>query len=133
MLVQETTTSWTYALAAFRQANASATNQLDMVIGVRENIVSARVITSLTSAASTNQGIVGIGIDATNANSADLFSLVTTQVANVWTPATAYYVGYPGIGRHFLAWVESSPSTATMSFNGNQSSTHSGISGELLS
>jgi hypothetical protein len=65
----ETTASWTYTTAAFRQANGSALNQLNYVCGLAEDEVEATVQASATSSAGSAYMQVGIGVDSTTTGS----------------------------------------------------------------
>jgi hypothetical protein len=135
MRVVEATNTWSYSTATYRQANASTANQLDYVQGVSEDPVSAEV---LAIAANTNANVslrVGVGVDSTSANSAQIVELNTTQVANQPLGFGARYEGFPGVGRHFLAWLEHSAATATTTWigdNGDATLQQAGISGFLL-
>jgi len=132
MLVQETTSTWTYMVATFRQANANAANQLDFVVGIQESPVKAEVLVSVFNAGGI-QAEVGIGIDSTTVNSADLAPFITTIASPII--ATAKFEGFPGIGRHILTWLEQSVAAGTTTWEGNNAgallTTHSGIAGEL--
>jgi hypothetical protein len=134
MLVQETTATWTYTTATYRQANANAANQLDFVIGVQENIVKAEVSASASSSIVGPQVSIGIGIDSTTVNSADTFPL-TALNGGTGTLLSAKWEGFAGIGRHLLQWLEISQASGTTTWNGNTAgalvTTHSGIAGEI--
>lgn len=106
--VFDATDTWTYAVAAWRQARATATNQVDYVCGLDEDMVAAQVLSAITAGAG-KAGAVGVGVDSTSANSAQLFNEA------VFNPATggggsvdaqATYRGFPGLGYHYLAWIE---------------------------
>lgn len=135
MLVQEATANWTYTTATFRQANANAANQLDFVVGVQENPVKATALGSASNSA-TAQVEIGIGVDSTTVNSADIFPLAISVNATTQGQTSAAYQGFPGIGRHTLAWLEWSFAAGTTTWYGSGGAgggigTHSGIAGEL--
>jgi hypothetical protein len=100
--------SYAYGTAAWRQQNASALNQIEFVIGVSEEPVKAQRLAegNTTTAAMW----VGIGLDSTTVNSADLSG-------GVDAPGTiglhALYRGYPSAGYHYLAALEWGGSTVT--------------------
>src|SRR3990167_7499962 len=72
MRVKDLADSWTYSTAAYQQANASTTNQLDMVRGLEEDTVSAHVSAAVsTSTASARAVYAGIGLDSTTALATD--------------------------------------------------------------
>lgn len=125
--------SWTYSTAAFRQANANAANQLDLVIGAAEDAVRASVYNSVQNSTATQRIVhVGIGIDSTTVNSAqiDAGHATGTYEATV----SAHYVGSPGIGRHTLVWLEWATGGDTQTWNASafSASFASGITGELM-
>jgi hypothetical protein len=101
-------------------------------------VVKANVAASAVATGAGNQAQVGIGIDSTTVNSADLFPLsATNTVTNGIYPITAQWEGFPGVGRHFLAWLEIAQAAGTTTWEGNNpgaiagANTHSGIAGEL--
>lgn len=113
----ETTDSWNYTTATFRQANANTANQLDYVVGMPDVLIEADVnggVLNVGSIAVT----VGIGVDSTSANSAINFGRTTTSSTTVH-PVRAVYKGYPGVGRHFIAWLEYSQASGTTTWYGD--------------
>ena len=133
MRVLEATATWTYTTATVRQANGAAANQIDMVIGVSEDPVSAEVSVGLGN---TSAGILvtsGIGLDVTNAfySLAQNATWSTQSVAGVHMARSSVRT-YPTVGRHFLAWLEYSTATGTTTWYANTNNTNGGITGELL-
>ncbi len=102
-------TSWNYATATWRQANSNTANQVDLVVGVGEDMVEATVNgacqTTAGGSPGTSQGNVGIGVSATSTNSATILSPGVCQ-GSALTTSIAQYLGYPGVGRYFFAWLE---------------------------
>lgn len=138
MLVQESTASWNYTTATYRQANANTANQLDMAIGVSEDIVKAYVGVSISNTGALVNAQVGIGLDAVNVNNADIIPASASLVASSsgLTPCSATYSGFPGVGRHFLAWTESSLAAGTTTWtskSGITPNSQAGITGEIRS
>jgi hypothetical protein len=115
------TSSWNYTTAAFRQAGGIATNQVDIVIGVAEDPVDLTVRANAKNTATLVRFAVGVGVDSTSV--ADVNDSIAqhgmTAIANGEAPASARYVGIPGIGRHFLVWLEYSAATGTTTWIGN--------------
>jgi hypothetical protein len=134
----ETADTWAYNSATIRQANANTANQLNFVIGLDEDAVIARVsgLAGVTGAGTT-AAYVGIGLDSTSARVAgsvwDSLVLNTGNVVHtVKAPVTAQWSGRPGIGSHFLAWLEQTTATAGVTFYGDGTSTsQSGIVGVI--
>lgn len=132
----ETTDTWPYSTATIRQANANTANQLNFVIGYSEDEVSANVVCSV---ANSNAGVeveVLIGLDATNAQVANAInSVVTTAAADRIHNVHASWRGFPGIGKHYLSWLEYSVATLTTTWYGDAGQptrTQSGISGVMM-
>lgn len=142
MKVIEIANSWNYSLAVYRQANANAANQLDYVIGISEDMISAQV--HAEAASSTGQirvVISGIGVDSTTINSGTYFG--DTPVCNggglgfaSFGKNLVTYTSYSAIGRHFLAWLERGAGADVQTWYGDQnasgSTIQSGISGWLM-
>ena len=134
MKVVEGTDTWNYTTATWRQANASTANQVEFVRGVEEDPVKVDVQGCASNSSVGLSAAVGVGIDATNANSATVLSGEQLQVAGQRQSLTARYVGYPGVGRHYAAWVEFSDATGTTTWLGDGGSStimQSGIVAEL--
>jgi len=117
MKVVEATDSWTYNSATWRQANANTANKVEMVRGLNEDMVNAIVYNVTTVGVAAAWVCNGVGLDATNSNSAHLMGTVAYATTSV--PNAAYYQGYPGLGYHYLAWVESIPGAATQTLYGD--------------
>lgn len=137
MLAVEGANTWTYTSATFQQANASAANQLDYVQGVSEDPVFAEVVGTFRTdqAAGSVQGTVGVGVDSTTTNSAKLMPFTVNQAANQVVHTYAKYEGFPGIGKHVLAWIESSTAAGTTTWvgdNNTPTTVQSGIMGFIL-
>jgi hypothetical protein len=131
----ETADSWNYTTATWRQANANTANQLDCVIGVSEDPVTANVTAIVGN---TNAGVfpilVGVGVDSTSANSTTILNATMNQIVNGKVTATATYNGFPGVGRHTLVWLEYSVASGTTTWygdNGTPTLAQSGIIGTV--
>lgn len=110
----DTTDTWDYSLAVWRQARAAADNQVEYVQTVAGRLVEAQVMGityNATGSVNAIQGSVGIGIDSTSVESSQRRSGAVTF--NRFTPCEAYYKGYPGIGYHRLVWLELGGAHAT--------------------
>ena len=134
MRVLEATNSWTYTNTTIRQANGSTANQLDMVVGWSEDVVTADIFVSVFNTNAQVQVVVGVGLDATNTFTAGNLCYGMTNAANTTLIVTAQWKGYVGHGRHFLSWNEHSAATGTTTWVGDGGLTttqQSGIHGEL--
>lgn len=135
MLITEPTDTWSYTTATYRQANANAANQLDFVIGVSEDIVSANVIAMASSTVSTTSGFVpGIGVDSTTTQAGTLISN-QNNIAGEVQIGHCSYSGYSAVGRHTLVWLEYALASGTTTWYGDAgvpTLLQSGISGTIL-
>lgn len=130
--VTETTDSWNYTTATFRQANANTANQLDYVVGLSLDVIEAVVRGGGSNSTGGTHITLGVGVDSTSANSAQVFGQPSTT-AGVFFDAR--YLGFPGIGRHYLAWLEYSQAQGTTTWYGDAGQPtrfQSGITGTLM-
>ncbi len=136
MRVLETTNSWTYSSATIRQANGSTANQLNFVMGWAEDFVTADIMArGLNNSGFAEYFSVGVGLDSTTTYAAgNLMDAPAKAVQSEAFGAHASYKGYPGVGKHFLSWNESTGGNATTTWYGDAggSVTQSGIHGEIL-
>lgn len=123
MVRKESTASWTYTTAAWRQANGSTSNQLNFIQGVAEDSVSARVLAQYYNGSASHFS-VGVGLDSTTTPSG-LNGQIYEQTGT-GTIGTADYEGIPAAGRHYLAWLEISQASGTGTWFGATSSTTGG-------
>lgn len=127
--------SWNYTTATIRQANGSAANQFDYVCGLAEDSIAAEVNIDVYN---DNAGgvlfVAGIGVDSTTAFSG-LHPMRQNVAANRRTGAGGSYRGVPGIGYHYVAWLEySGAGVGTTTWggdNGNSALYQSGMTGEV--
>lgn len=128
---QETTASWAYTSATIRQANASASNQVDTVIGVAEVAVHLNLnALALDTAGSVNIA-AGIGEDSTTAFAAEMMGgFINTAVANNYFQIGAQINKFPAIGRHVYTWLEAGGASNTFYGPSAQiTGTQNGLSG----
>jgi hypothetical protein len=106
MYATDAAASWTYSTATYRQANANTGNQFDYICCLARpiwaHVQSLVVISSGTGPVNVN---VGIGIDTASASSAQLVQIANLS-GSTYVPTTATYTGTPGIGRHYVTWLE---------------------------
>ena len=127
MEVFDATDTWTWNSATWHQANAAAGNKVEYVCGVSEDLVNATVHGAAVTSGS-NAGSTGIGIDATNANSA---RVMTELAGSTNSEQNSFYRGWPGIGYHYVAWIEMARA-GTMTFWGDAAQAASTRSGLLV-
>jgi len=129
--VIDTTNTWTWNSATWHQANASAANQVDYVVGASEDVVEALVL-GIANGAAGVAGAVGIGIDTTTANSAVILNEMNQGVNSGNPIGVARYRGYPGLGYHYVAWLEyARAGTMTMQGDANLADEQAGLTVEV--
>ncbi|HEY3527388.1 MAG TPA: hypothetical protein VGK47_14420 [Nitrososphaeraceae archaeon] len=122
--ITDTTNSWTYSTASYRQANGSTANQVDFLIGVSENSVVCDAHHQVFNSTGTpRNSAVGIGLDSTTVNSAHI------QVSSACT-STQYAVCYAAyrdciaVGKHYLSWLEKGAGADTQTWVGDEGATY---------
>lgn len=129
--VGDTTASWTYTTATYRQADGSTGNQISVVQGVSGSIAE---VSALGLVASSTTGVVqscGVGIDSTSTNSAQIVSSVVSQVAGSAdvNPTQCRLKTNLSPGLHNLTWLEISAATGTSTWYGLPGG--GGVTGQL--
>lgn len=108
MVRKETTASWSYATATYRQANGAAANQLNFIIGVSEDIVSAQVgINAYSSGTGQRTVNVGIGLNSTTTTSSTAAVKGNCTNAAGGSYPWAAFDNYTPEGLNRLVWLES--------------------------
>ncbi len=103
----DTTDSWTYSTAAYRQVNGNASNQVEIFNGVSGRMVEV-VATGymINGTSSVVAAFVGIGIDSSTADSAQIKNPGAAGNTFPVLPPRAHFSGYLGLGYHELRWLE---------------------------
>lgn len=126
----DSTDNWNYTTATIRQANASTSNQIAFVRGIAEDAVSAFLSTFAVNSSGGMQVSAGIGLDSTTTYSGA--AATHTLPAASAVQLIAQYDGIPGIGYHFLAWLEWSAAVGTTTWYGDvPPTTAAGVAGTL--
>jgi hypothetical protein len=116
--VLDTTDSWTYSLAAYRQANGNAANQLEVLVGVVEEFHTISALNRVANSTSTPRNVAaGIGINSTTENSADLTSNANCTSTNVATPSAQLV--HAALGYTYYAWLEYGAGADTQTWIGD--------------
>jgi hypothetical protein len=134
LAVTDATASWSYNTATWRQARATATNQVDFVVGIADTFAQLQVNAILSNSSANQGGIVAVGYDTTTNSTAmpnGTFRQATIRsaAANAVTSGTSTNFGYPGIGYHFCSWNEIGTTTGTTTW---YSSSVAGITGFII-
>lgn len=111
----EETNSWTYAATSYRAANGQTANSFELVLGATELVI-ANVQTLATHSQSGWGCSVGVGVDSTTVNSANLYGTIT--IAGAYVPCLAQYSNTPSAGYHRFTWLEITGGT-TITFVGD--------------
>jgi hypothetical protein len=121
--VFDPTNSWNYTTAAYQMANSPAENRCYMVVGVSEDAVVAN-LQAMASNTSTSVSVqVAIGLDSTTAFATGCTpGVAIIAVASQLHGLVSQYRGYPGIGYHYLAWLERSQAIGTTTWAGDNNS-----------
>lgn len=126
----ESTATWTYTTATWRQANANVANQLAFVVGIADQVIPVTVIGEMTNANANILMGVASALNATTGPSGSAQSpTFNTFVANTIQTHMSTDVIAPAVGYSFIAWLEYSTATGTTTWTGNAGSQNSGISG----
>lgn len=112
------TNTWTYTLATWRQAQASANYQVDIMNGIQEESFEASLMVSSRNSTISIAREVGIGFDSTTAFTGTTGE-TTNEVASITCHGVARIAHQPTIGRHFYAWLEISTATGTCTWVGD--------------
>lgn len=132
----ETADSWTYTSTTIRQANANTANQFDFILGLRQDPVYATVFAGSSNTSGLVEARVAVGVDSITAMAAgSVNTKQASQVANGLSSALASWAGHPGIGRHYIAWLELSAAAGTTTWwgdSGAPASAQSGLLGRMM-
>lgn len=122
--VWDSTNSWTYSTETWRQADATTANKIEYVCGVSSDCVRASVIGYFANSdASQRICAVGVGVDSTSSNSSQIRAGVSSGAGVNNGHCVAEYVGNPGIGYHYLAWLEIAAPVGTTTWYGDNNIT----------
>ena len=134
MRVLEPVDFWTYSSETMRAANNNTANRIQFVVGLNEDGVEATVQTFGNNGDGvTRRSVVAIGLDSTSvASSAGIYGSYLSTAA--YGQLVARYAGYPGIGFHFLQWLErGGPGVSQTWYGDDGGDTQAGIVGSILS
>lgn len=106
ILVTETTNTWAYTTAAWRQWNASANNQFEFVTGVAEDCVNMTVWGHMYTTSGALIAYFNLGLDRSNAKDSQVNTISTDAAANVTRLGAGVFNGRVSVGYHYLALIE---------------------------
>ena len=131
--VTDGTNTWTYGSASWRFANNTSNNRVFMVRGLDEDAVSATAVGN-GSCTSAQAFSFGVGVDSSTANSAQLrFEASSASAGGAHSYTFARYDGFPGVGAHYLAWIEyARAGTPTIYGDAGTLTIQSGMAAEVM-
>lgn len=130
--VIDTTSFWSYATDTWRQARATAGNQVEVVVG--SAYTSTVEVTVVAIGAHTGSGSVrvGVGVDSTTTPSG-LGTFVSWNAGSNTVGGTimASYKGLPSLGYHYYAWLERGNGSVVSNFLGLNNDVQSGLTATI--
>jgi hypothetical protein len=105
----DTTDSYTYSTTTMRAAHEDTTDgigRVSCVVGYSVNSVSVRRRQMFSNDTATVVATIGIGIDSTSVNSAQIGLATQVSSANFLAFAECEYAGYLGVGYHYIQQLE---------------------------
>lgn len=129
----ETTATWTSGVTGWRQARATAANQLNYFVGLLGDEVRATVNCSLYNNNLTSNQMVAVGNSSTTTPSGTYMGIDTPVVSKAMQ-STAFFEGLPAsLGVNSLVWLERVNTAGTATFQGViANNCQSGIVGRVL-
>jgi len=118
MSVVDTTNTWTYNTSSYRSANNSTANRVAYVHGMADVLVEARV-KAMCLNSTAGFCAAGVGIDSTSSNSCQTYGAGVPTTATTSYDVGGEYKGYPGLGFHYLQWVELGRGSGTTTWHGD--------------
>lgn len=133
LLRMESTASWSYTTATWRQANAAAANQVEVVVGVAEALLDLRVSAAAQNTSAHVTFWTSIGEDSTTAPMTTTIGGLgqSAVAANGVQPMTVLLTKYVPVGRHVYAWLEDSTATGTTTWFGVDNAIPNGLNGSI--
>lgn len=114
---KESTASWTYSTATWRQANGSTANQVNFIVGLAEDAFNAVVSGVVRNSGANANASVAVGYDSITVPSG-IYTSTDSSLTAAGLPATGHFSNIPAAGRHYFSWLEVTRAIATGSFDG---------------
>lgn len=124
MKVIEAANTWTWSTASFHIANANAANQLNYVCGLVEDEVVATAIGMATTSGAAVGVSAGVGVDSLTATGAPQLLICPGVNSTNAINQGGWYQGFPGLGYHYLAWLEKGAGSGTQTWYGDNGGTN---------
>jgi hypothetical protein len=118
--VNDAAASWVYTVATYRQANANALNQIEVVVGQQESLLDLMVHVETGNTGAGIAVFAGVGEDSTSAvDTSYQHGGKAASYATVTLPIIARYIKNPAIGYHKYCWLEKSTAAGTTTWFNN--------------
>ncbi len=133
--VIDTTSSWAYSTATWRQSNGAAGNKCEFIQGLSEEIITVDGHTSASGSASGAEANASVGIDSTTLPDALATIGILTNSAltvNALREIPFALKRFVPIGYHYAAWLERSNTTTTTSYYGYDSTSNNRLTGLIV-
>ena len=132
----ETTFTWTYNVNAWRYSNNSAANRLDVVRGLNEDAMNVMAQGQSYTTEGSFACMSAIGLDSSTAIATGVLYAQTDPGGAFGSPfrvdGRSSWRGFPGLGFHFLAWIENGLfASVVMTWEGAGSRGQNGIEAEV--
>lgn len=114
----ETNYDWTYSSTTWRQARASTSNQVDVVVGVAESIISLSVVNRVSVSGSAQSAQIAFGEDSTTTVATESTIAQNNYADNSSPTLIAQLTKPPAAGRHYYVWLESGWGSGTQTWKG---------------
>jgi hypothetical protein len=134
MLVIDTTDSLSYTTNTIRVAFGATAplNCVEYVTGDATVSVDARLAFSVNVSSNSARGArAGLGVDSTTVFSGVHGEGYNTGVASLSIPGAAFYGGTPGLGYHYISWLEAGADGTSILVGDNAGADQSGITAWL--
>ncbi len=111
--------NWAYTTATYRQWNANAANQFDMMVSVPGRVLELNLLASPSNTSAAVELTIAIGADATNVPATGPSAATIASLAGQGRGAIrACLAPVPAVGRHYYAMIEYSTATGTTTWFG---------------
>jgi hypothetical protein len=127
--VNEATGQWTYTTATIRQANGATGNQVAVVVGLAEDVLSLHATTTYANSTGGILVQAGIGDNSTTAYASGSIVANAIGAAAAYTMLVSRFETAPSVGYHPYMLLEFSTATGTTTFYGTNLVAGTGLSG----
>jgi hypothetical protein len=120
---EDSTATWTYSTAAWRIANNSSANRVEVITGERDSFVELNNSVLVLSNTAGVTVIVGVSENSTSAPcEGNLMDEALTNVANQYTTTHSLLRRQPDIGYHYYQWLEQGGGAGVQTWQGTAGS-----------